>query len=176
MSILAPSSRLVGTRINRKEDPRLLTGRGRYVDDVVVPGMLHVAFARSDVARGRIVSISTDAARAAPGVAAVLTAAHLNDLLAGPMGATPTLGGGPTGPFKVLADDEVRYVGDPYAMVVATSRALAEDALELIELDVEVLPPVADYTTALDGPDLVHPDHEGNRAGGMPTAFDDDLR
>ena len=124
MSILAPSSRLVGTRINRKEDPRLLTGRGRYVDDVVVPGMLHVAFVRSDVARGRIVSISTDAASAAPGVVAVLTAADLNDLLAGPMGATPTLGGGPTGPFKVLADDEVRYVGDPYAMVVAKSRAL----------------------------------------------------
>ncbi len=176
MSMLAPSSRLVGTRINRKEDPRLLTGRGRYVDDVVVPGMVHVAFARSDVARGRIVSISTDAASAASGVVAVLTAADLNDLLAGPMGATPTLGGGPTGPYKVLADDEVRYVGDPYAMVVAESRALAEDALELIELDVEVLAPVADYTSALDGPDLVHPTYEGNRAGGMPAPFDDDLR
>ena len=164
MSILAPSSRLVGTRINRKEDPRLLTGRGTYVDDVVVPGMLHVAFARSDVARGRIVSISTDAASVAPGVVAVLTA------------ATPTLGGGPAGPFKVLADDEVRYVGDPYAMVVAQSRALGEDALELIELDVEVLSPVADYTTSLDGPDLVHPTYEGNRAGGTPTPSDDDLR
>ena len=57
MSILAPSARLVGNRISRKEDPRLLTGRGRYVDDVVVPGMLHVAFARSDIARGRIVGV-----------------------------------------------------------------------------------------------------------------------
>ena len=121
-------------------------------------------------------SISTDAASVAPGVVAVLTAADLNGLLAGPMGATPTLGGGPTGPFKVLADDEVRYVGDPYAMVVAQSRALAEVPLELIELDLEVLSPVADYTTSLDGPDQVHPDHAGNRAGGMPAPFDDDLR
>ncbi len=69
MSLLPPSSRLVGSRINRKEDPRLLTGRGRYVDDVVVPGMLHVAFARSDFARARIVGIDVSGARGAPGVA-----------------------------------------------------------------------------------------------------------
>src|SRR2546429_4470598 len=150
MSILAPSARLVGNRINRKEDPRLLTGAGRYVDDVVVPGMLHVAFARSDVARGRIVGIDTEAAKQLEGVVAVLTAADLNHLLAGPMGATPVLTMGMTGPYKVLADDEVRYVGDPFAIVVADSRARAEDALELIDLDVEALPPVTDYTTAFD--------------------------
>ena len=139
MSILAPSARLVGSRINRKEDPRLLTGRGRYVDDVVVPGMLHVAFARSDIAAAASWASTLEAARGAVGVVAVLTAADLNHLLAGPMGATPMLSMGPAGPYKVLADDEVRYVGDPYALVVAESRALAEDALELIELDVEPL-------------------------------------
>ncbi len=113
MSLLAPSARLVGNRISRKEDPRLLTGRGRYVDDVVVPGMLHVAFARSDIARGRIVSIDAAAAREAAGVVAVLTADELNHLIVGHMGATPVLSMGSVGPYKVLADDEVRYVGDP---------------------------------------------------------------
>lgn len=174
--LLAPSARLVGNRINRKEDPRLLTGRGRYVDDVVVPGMLHVAFARSDLARGRIDGIDVEEARRAPGVVAVLTAADLNHLLAGPMGATPVLSMGGPGPYKVLADDEVRYVGDPYALVVAESRALAEDAVELIALDVEPLPAVADYTTALDSRERVHPDRDGNVAGAVPMPPDDELR
>ncbi len=176
MSILAPSARLVGSRISRKEDPRLLTGRGRYVDDIVVPGMLHVAFARSDLARGRIVDIDVEAARGATGVVAVLTAADVNHLLVGPMGATPMLSMGAAGPYKVLADDEVRYVGDPYALVVADSRALAEDALELIALDVEPLPPVVDYTTALESAESVHPDRDGNVAGSMPMPPDDELR
>ncbi|MDA8043946.1 MAG: xanthine dehydrogenase family protein molybdopterin-binding subunit [Actinomycetota bacterium] len=176
MTFAAASSRLVGSRINRKEDPRLLTGRGRYVDDVVVPDMLNAAFARSDIARGRIVSIETTAAAAAPGVVAVLTGTDLNPLLAGPIAATPTLGMGSPGPHKVLADDEVRYVGDPYAMVVARSRAEAEDAVELIELDVESLVPVADYTTALLSDERVHPQLEDNRAGGMVQPLDDELR
>ena len=86
------------------------------------------------------------------------------------MGATPVLGRWASpGPFKVLADDEVRYVGDPYAMVVAESRALAEDAVELIELDVEPLPPVVDYTTgARRAPSACTRIVEGNVAGGMP--------
>jgi carbon-monoxide dehydrogenase large subunit len=176
MSILAPSARLVGSRINRKEDPRLLTGRGRYVDDVVVPGMLHVAFARSDIARGRIVGVDAEAARDAAGVVAVLTAAELNHLLTGPMGATPMLSMGPAGPNKVLADDEVRYVGDPYALVVADTRALAEDALELIALDLEPLSPIVDYTTALESAERVHPDSDTNVAGAMPMPPDDELR
>ena len=176
MSILAPSARLVGNRISRKEDPRLLTGRGRYVDDVVVPGMLHVAFARSDIARGRIVGVDSEAAREAVGVVAVLTAVDLNHVLVGTMGATPVLSMGPPGPNKVLADDEVRYVGDPYALVVAKTRALAEDALELIELDVEPLPPVVDYTTALESSERVHPDTDSNVAGAMPMPPDEELR
>ena len=176
MSILAPSARLVGNRISRKEDPRLLTGRGRYVDDVVVPGMLHVAFARSDLARGRIVNVDADAAREAAGVVAVLTATDLNHVLVGHMGATPVLSMGSVGPYKVLADDEVRYVGDPYALVVAESRALAEDAIELIELDVEPLPAIVDYTTALASPERVHPNSDSNVAGAMPMPPDDELR
>ena len=93
------------------------------------------------------------------------------------MGPTIALGPGSNpGPYKVLADDEVRYVGDPYAMVVAESRALAEDAAELIELDLEPLPPVADYTAGLASGELVHPDSPENRAGGMPLPLDDELR
>ncbi|MDQ1432889.1 MAG: aerobic carbon-monoxide dehydrogenase large subunit, partial [Actinomycetota bacterium] len=176
MSILGPSARLVGNRINRKEDPRLLTGQGLYVDDGAVPGVLHVAFARSDIARGRIVDVDVAEARDATGVVAVLTAADLNHLLVGPMGATPMLSMGPAGPNKVLADDEVRYVGDPYALVVAESRALAEDAVELIVLDVEPLPPVADYMTALASTERVHPDLDTNVAGAMPMPADEELR
>jgi carbon-monoxide dehydrogenase large subunit len=176
MSVLAPSARLVGNRISRKEDPRLLTGRGRYVDDVVVPGMRHVAFARSDIARGRIVGIDVEEARASPGVVTVLTASDLNPLLAGPICATPMLSMADPGPFKVLADDEVRYVGDPFALVVAETRALAEDAAELVTIDVEPLPPVSDYATALDSSEQVHPDHDGNLAGSMPMPPDDELR
>jgi carbon-monoxide dehydrogenase large subunit len=176
MSLLAASSRLVGTRVNRKEDPRLLTGRGLYVDDVTVPGMLHAAFARSDLARARIVGLDISAALCAPGVHAVLIAADLNPLLAGPMGATPVLDHGMAGPQYVLAEGEVRFVGDPYAMVVATSRALAEDAVELIEADLEPLDPVLDYRAALDVQDLVHTDRGTNLAGEMVIPADDELR
>jgi carbon-monoxide dehydrogenase large subunit len=178
MSVLPASGRLVGSRVNRKEDPRLLTGRGRYVDDLSVPGMLHVAFARSDIARGRLVGVDTTTARAAPGVVAVLTAADLNHLLAGPMGATPVLemsGGSYDGPYKVLADDEVRYVGDPYAMVVATSRALAEDAIELLTLEVDPLPAVVDYATAAAVSERVHPGRD-NVIPGMAIPPDDEWR
>ncbi len=101
------------------------------------------------------------------GVVAVLTAVDLNLVLVGPMGATPVLSMGPPGPNKVLADDEVRYVGDPYALVVAKTRALAEDALELIELDVEPLPPVVDYTTALESSERVH--SATHNLGTIPT-------
>jgi carbon-monoxide dehydrogenase large subunit len=156
VSILAPSSRLVGTRISRKEDPRLLTGAGQYVDDVVVPGVSHVAFARSEIARGRIVRLDVGEARRAPGVVAVLTADELNPLLAGRMAATVVIGMSEPGPECVLASDELSYVGDPYAVVVATSRARAEDAIDLIELDVDPLPPVVDYETAIANPELVH--------------------
>jgi aerobic carbon-monoxide dehydrogenase large subunit len=175
MEMLSASARLVGSRINRREDPRLLTGRGTFVDDLAVPGMLHVAFARSDIARGRIKAVEVSGARATAGVAAVLTSGDLNRLLAGPMGATPMVEMGLVSPHKVLADDEVRYVGDPYALVVATSRAIAEDATELIDIDLEPLPAVVDYTSALATKEQVHPEHPGNLAGEMGAPVGDQL-
>jgi carbon-monoxide dehydrogenase large subunit len=177
MTLLAPSARLVGTRVQRKEDPRLLTGHGTYVDDVVLPGMLHVAFARSDTACGRITRLDTSDAQRARGVAAVLTAADLNPLLAGRMAATPVVDFVGPGPECVLADEEVCYVGEPYALVAAASRALAEDAIELIQIEVEPLPAVVDYQTALSRREIVHGSYcDSNLAGEMVLPPDDELQ
>ena len=135
----------------RVEDGPLLRGRGRYVDDLDIPGALHVAFLRSPVAHGRLKSIDASAAKAAPGVHAVLTFADLRPLLTGDR-IPQSL---PSGAIRfhvdpiVLAKDEVTYVGEPVAMVVADSRRVAEDALALIALDIEELPAVTDPVAGL---------------------------
>ena len=143
----------LGSRVVRNEDARLLTGRALFVDDVRLPGMLHVAFLRSDHAHGRLRSVDVTAARARPGVVAVYTAADLGDYWqAGPLLVPP-----PPVPGMVfhactqvpLAKDKVRHVGEPLAMVVAESRYLAEDALADIVVDLEPLPAVVDLEAAL---------------------------
>ena len=167
-------ARFVGQRVARREDLRFLTGRGTYVDDISLPGTLHVAFARSNVARGTITSVSTDAAAAMPGVSAVFVGRDLNHLVRewwvdfeGP----PQ--NGSTRPFRVLADDDVRFVGEPIAMVVAESRYLAEDAVEAIEIEIDSLPPVIDPERALaEGAPTVHPGTAGNLAGSLPAVDD----
>ncbi|HXY93447.1 MAG TPA: xanthine dehydrogenase family protein, partial [Acidimicrobiia bacterium] len=142
----------VGERIARVEDPRLLTGRGRFVDDLQPPGTLHAAFVRSHVAHGRIRAVDTFTARAEPGVVLVLTAADLD----GTVGALEPFGppGLATPAYGALASGKVRVVGEPVAVVVAQSRAVAEDACELVEVDVEELAPVITVEDALD---LGHP-------------------
>jgi carbon-monoxide dehydrogenase large subunit len=154
----APAARFVGQSVKRREDPRLLAGRGRYADDVTLPGQLHAAFLRSDVAAGRIVSIDTTAARALPGVRAVFTGADLNKV-SGPLWTTtngpPELGP----PLNPLAGDDVRFVGDPIALVVASSRYVAEDACELIQVDIEPATPVCTLEEAMaEGAPVVHPE------------------
>ena len=135
----------------RVEDGPLLRGRGRYVDDLDIPGALHVVFLRSPVAHGRLKGIDAGAAKAVPGVHAVLTFADLRPLLTGDR-IPQSL---PSGAIRfhvdpiVLAKDEVTYVGEPVAMVVADSRRLAEDALALIQLDIEELPAVTDPVAGL---------------------------
>ena len=152
------AARFVGQSVKRREDPRLLSGHGRYADDVTLPGQLHIAFLRSDVAAGRVRSIDTRAAREMPGVHAVLTGADLN-AVSGPLWTT-TVGPPVDGPtLHPLAGEEVRFVGDPIAVVVASSRYLAEDACELIEVDIEPTPAVATLEDALaEGAPLVHPE------------------
>ena len=164
------AGRYIGQSVRRREDPRLLTGRGRYVDDVIVPGVLHAAFVRSTVAHGQLRGVDIEEARALPGVVAVLTAADLNPGLH-PMWQTMMGPMAPSAPFRPLADTDVRYVGDPIALVVAESRYIAEDAAELVAADIEPLPPVLEVGAALDGAaDLVHPELGTNLAGEIPAA------
>src|SRR5438477_792194 len=148
--------KIVGARVQRTEDPRLLTGLGGYVDDRQVPYLLHVAFRRSDHSHARIRAIDCAAARAAPGVVAVFTAEDLQRLVK-PSRATSRMPGYYATPILPLADGKVRYVGEPVVGVVAESRYLAEDALEQIEIDFEPLPVVIDpMEAARPGAPLLH--------------------
>ncbi len=157
----AGAARYAGSRVNRVEDARLLTGRGTYVDDISLPGMLHACFVRSPVAHARIRGIDGSAARALRGVHAVFTAEDLNP------GAKEqwhtSLGPeSPETPRPPLAEGVVRFVGDPVVLVIADSRYLAEDAAEIVEIDYEALPGVVDYTTAEGAETLVHEEYGSN--------------
>jgi carbon-monoxide dehydrogenase large subunit len=163
------AQRFVGSRVARVEDARLLTGRGTFVDDVTRPGMLHACFVRSPLARGRIRSVDTSAASAVPGVRAVLLAADLNPLVH-EQWHTSVGPDSPETPRPPLADGEVRFVGDPVALVIADSRYVAEDAAELVDVDYEPLDAVVDYATAGDAEALVHESHGSNVIGSMSGA------
>ncbi len=167
------STRYFGTSVSRREDPRLLRGHARYVDDIKLPGLLHAHFVRSLHAHARLVAVRVEAARAQPGVAEVFRFADLADWLK-PM---PTIGAPPPAlearidfsayatPQYPLAHDRVRYVGEPIAVVVARSRAEAEDAAEFIEMDYEPLPAVVDTDAALaPGAPRLFPDVADNVA------------
>jgi carbon-monoxide dehydrogenase large subunit len=153
--------KLVGERIKRREDPRLIQGRGTYVDDVKLVGMQHLAFKRSDIAHGRIQSIDTSAAEAMEGVEAVFTGAQIAELL-GPMPiGTPF----PSPPHRAVAVDVVRFSGEPVAVVVARDRYLARDAADAIVVDYEPLPAVVDPEQAMTGqPAVIHGDFANNLA------------
>jgi aerobic carbon-monoxide dehydrogenase large subunit len=138
--------KIVGARIKRVEDPRLLTGLGAYVDDRQVPRVLHVAFRRSEHAHARIRAIDCATARAAPGVVAVFTAEDLDGFVK-PALATSRLAGYYATPIFPLARGKVRYVGEPVAGIVAESPYQAADAQELVTIDFEPLPVVADAET-----------------------------
>jgi carbon-monoxide dehydrogenase large subunit len=157
------TTRYFGAPIKRNEDPRLLRGRALFVDDVVLPNMMHVAFLRSAVAHGRIRGIDAAAARRRAGVAAVYTAGDLGDYWKpGPLLVPPPPIPGITFNLRTqvpLAKDKVRHVGEPLAMVVAQSRHLAEDALADIVVDIDSLPAVVDLEMALAASSaLVHDD------------------
>jgi len=131
-------------RMLRKEDPRFIRGRGNYVDDVQLPGMLHLAILRSPYAHARIVGIDTSAAQAHPKVKAVVTGA---DLAEKGLAWMPTLSNDVQ---AVLATDKVRFQGQEVAFVVAEDRYSARDALELIDVEYDPLDPVIDARKALD--------------------------
>ncbi|MDR2856720.1 MAG: xanthine dehydrogenase family protein molybdopterin-binding subunit, partial [Novosphingobium sp.] len=166
------AQRYIGKRVPRKEDGRLLTGKGTFVDDVVVPGMLHCAFHRSTIARGRIRTIDTSAARSLPGVHAVLTAGDIDAIRIEVLTFffTPS-----EVPVPLLARERVSYVGEPVVLVVADDRYLAEDAAGLVTVDYEEEDPVVTIADARTGPP-VHPATESNVAQVMGIEDDEELQ
>src|SRR3989449_4188287 len=156
MAVETPLKGNIGDSIKRKEDDRFIRGRGNYLDDVVLPGMLHMAIHRSPFAHARIKSINTDAAQAVPGVVAVVTGALLAQHKLAWM---PTLSGDTQ---AVLATDKVRFQGQEVACVIATDPYVARDAAALIEVDYEVLQAVVTPQQALrPGAPVIRDEKEG---------------
>jgi carbon-monoxide dehydrogenase large subunit len=168
------ATRWFGAPVQRIEDPRLLRGRGSYVDDFDLPEMLHAAFLRSTYARARIVSIDVSAARALPGVHLVLTASDLGELLEPSPLLVPHHALTQPRTQLPLAQDEVHYAGATVAMVVADSRYIAEDALDLIDVEYEPLPVVhsLEVASAGNGPS-VHADVPDNVAAHLVQTVGD---
>jgi aerobic carbon-monoxide dehydrogenase large subunit len=154
---------LVGKRVRRREDPRLITGTATYVDDIQMPGMHHACVVCSPHAAARILAIHTQAALEKPGVAAVFTGADVQNL--GPVPCAASLPGLRVPRHHLLAQDRVYFAGHPVAVVVVIDRYLARDAAELIEVDYEPLEAVADPEKALaEGAPAVHPEWPDNIA------------
>ncbi|HEX6487967.1 MAG TPA: molybdopterin cofactor-binding domain-containing protein [Candidatus Dormibacteraeota bacterium] len=159
-------TQLVGAKIQRREDPRLITGHGRYVDDHVRAATAHAAIVRSPLPHARIQLIDVSAAKAAPGVIAVYTYVDFKPFLVGPMPVSPAFV-----PEKKsvpehwpIANYEVAYQGEPVAVVLAESRAQAADAAQLVDIDYEPLPAVMDVFAGLEGGPLAQtslPDNVG---------------
>ena len=160
------TTRLFGSGIRRREDPRLITGQASYTDDIKLAGMVHAAIKRSPHAHARIRNVDTNAARSAPGVLAVYTGTDTDGVL----NPIPCVWNPPDSDVKqvahpVIAKDVVRYVGDAVAVVVAENRYQAEDALELINVDYELLPVVINPEAAMQpGAPQLHEDAPNNQA------------
>ena len=159
-------ARFIGAPVERAEDNELLTGKGVFVDDIDFPGMLHAHVVRSTHAHAKILRIDTSAAKRSPGVVDVITFQDLGAVRKFPL-TIPHPNLKPLTEFP-LAKDKVRYVGEPVAVIVATSRQLAEDAAPLVQVDYEPMAPCVDIEKALspDAP-LVHEGEPDNVAGFM---------
>src|SRR5580765_3377957 len=161
MPITPVLPKLVGQRIKRREDPRLIQGRATYVDDIALVGMQHLAFKRSDVAHGRIRAMDTSAAEAMDGVEAVFTGAQIAEFLAPMPIGTPF----PSPDHRAVAVNTVRYPGEPVAVVVARDRYVARDAADAIIVQFDSLPAVVDVEQAMTGkPTVIHSAFPNNLA------------
>lgn len=178
LTFTAAPTTYVGSSIRRREDPRLITGRGMYVDDVAVTGCAEVVFIRSPHAHARIRAIDADRARSASGVLAVITGPDIASSMQ-PVPCIWTIPDMKAPTRRAIAIDKVRFVGDIVAAVVGTTEAAVRDAAELVEVDYEVLPAVTDQDAAMqaDAP-LLHDDVPGNVAftwelsGGDQSVFE----
>jgi aerobic carbon-monoxide dehydrogenase large subunit len=169
---MATSGSILGNAVQRVEDPTLLTGAGKYADDLVEPGMAHIVFARSPVAHGTITSIDVSAAEAVPGVIAVYRAEDGHDLGLAPFQGFPMMPAEVNRP--VFAKDRVRFVGDIVAAVVAETREAAADAADAVLVEYDPLPAVTSAAAALapDAP-ILFPEHGSNVC--FATTFGDDV-
>ena len=155
----------IGQRVERREDARFLTGKGQYTDDITLPGQTYGVFLRSPHAHAAIKSLNTAAAAAAPGVLGIYTGEHFKDIGGLPCGwLINSIDGTPMVEPKhpVLAHGKVRYVGDRVALIVAETKAQAQAARDLIEVDYDVLPPVVDIADVNTG-SAVHAEAPDNR-------------
>ena len=154
------TTRIFGSGIRRREDPRLITGQASYTDDIKLQGMVHAAIKRSPHAHARIRSVDASAARSSPGVLAVYTGADTDGVLNPiPCAWLPPDSDIKAVAYPAMATDVVRYVGDAVAVVVAESRYQAEDALELINVDYEPLAAVVNPEAAMrEGAPQLHDD------------------
>jgi len=149
----------VGSPLKRPDDPRILTGRGRYVDDLALPRLVHAVFVRSVHAHARVVRVDLARARAAPGVVAVLTGADVAALCRPYRGILHHYAGMKTGAIVPLALDRVRCVGEPIVAIAATDRAAGEDAAALVDVEYEPLPAVLSPAAAVaPGAPVIHPE------------------
>src|SRR5579859_966463 len=157
----APTANWVGQPIRRIEEDRLVRGKGIFVDDQKLPGMLHIRFVRSSYAHAKIARVDVSKAATLPGVVCTLTGAEVKGMV------QPFIEIGPDVGQKIadypMAVEKVVYQGDPVAAVVAETRMIAEDAAELVEVDYEPLPPVMTAEDALTDANLVHPEMGTNR-------------
>ncbi len=172
-------SQLIGARIHRREDPHLITGGGRYVEDLIRPGTLSMAVVRSPHPHARITRINDDAARALPGVVAVLTAADFKSVLSGTHPAAPAfVAEKHTVPDRFpIADQEAAFEGEPVAVVIAENRKLAVDGAAAVEVEYEPLPAVMDLEKALEpGSPKVHTNLPDNLAWDFTYAPEDTVK
>ena len=169
--------KLVGTSMRRREDPRLITGDTNYTDDLQLDGMAHMAVLRSQYGHARIESVDTSAAEEVEGVVGVYTGQDIADSDPPVVIQEPELYPGATAtPFPVVATDEVRYIGDAVAVVVAEDRYVAHDALDLIDVDYERLEAVVDPREALaDDAPVVHEEAPDNVAYQWPLGDEEAL-
>src|SRR5271157_621814 len=149
----------IGRSVPRPNLARLTQGRGQYVSDVVLPRMVHVAFVRSPHAHARIAKIDSEQARKAPGIVAIVTGAELAKVITPWVGVLTHLKGIKSAPQYPIAVERACWQGEAVCAVVARTRALAEDACELVEVTYEELTPVTDAETALDpAMEIIHPE------------------
>ena len=165
LSVLDRPNSYIGKTVPRPNLDRLMQGRGQYVSDMILPRMAHVVFLRSPYAHARIVSIDAVAAKAMPGVIAIVTGPELAKIITPWVGVLTHLKGLKSAPQHAIAIDRVCWQGEAVAAIVATSRALAEDAAEHVAVDYEELTPVTSMRTALDPETpVIHPDLGDNLA------------